>query len=80
MAVPVTSRVHNRRGYHEVIVTGKLESLALEQTRPIDILRVGDFIDEVAPVELERIWKHWMRLMKYHFYKKSSPAEAERDF
>lgn len=80
LAVPITSQTHNRRGYREIVVAGKVERLALEQTRPIDVLRIGDFLDEVAPDELERIWKHWTKLMKYHFYKKSSPAGAEQDF
>lgn len=58
-------------------MAGKLERLALEQARPIDVLRIGDFLDEVAPGELEKVWKHWMRLMKYHFYKKSYSTGAE---
>lgn len=80
LAIPITSRIHDQRGYREIVVAGKLERLALEQTRPIDVLRIGDFLDEVAPDEMEKIRKHWMRLMKYHFYKKSSPAGAEQDF
>lgn len=80
LAVPITSQVHNRRGYREVVVAGKVERLTLEQARPIDVLRIGDFLDEVAPDELEKIWKHWVKLMKYHFYKKSGPAAAEQDF
>lgn len=80
LVVPITSRVHNRRGYREIVVAGKVECLTLEQARPIDVLRIGDFLDEIAPDELEKIWKHWAKLMKYHFYKKSSPAGAEQDF
>lgn len=80
LVVPITSRAHDQRGYHEIVVAGKLERLALEQTRPIDVLRIGDFLDEVAPNELEKIRKHWIKLMKYHFYKKSRSTEAEQDF
>lgn len=80
LVIPITSRIHDQRGYHEIVVAGKLERLALEQVRPIDVLRIGDFLDEVAPGELEKIRKHWMKLMKYHFYKKSRSTGAEQDF
>lgn len=80
LVIPITSRIHDQRGYHEIVVAGKLERLALEQARPIDVLRIGDFLDEVAPSELEKIRKHWMKLMKYHFYKKSHSTGAEQDF
>lgn len=69
LAMPITSQIYNRRGYCEIVVAGKMERLVLEQARPVDILRIGDFLDEVAPDELEKIWKHWAKLMKYHFYK-----------
>ena len=80
LAIPITSQVQAGGGYREVVVAGKVEYLALEQTKPIDVLRLGDFIDEIAAGELELIRKHSVRLLKYHFHKKSSPAGAEQDF
>ncbi len=79
-AIPITSQPQLRRGYHEIVVAGETEFLILCQAGVMDALRIEEFIDEVAPGELERIWKHVIKSLKYHFYKKSSPAEAEQDF
>lgn len=80
VAIPITSQPKYRRGYREIVVAGKIEFLILGQARPLDVLRLEEFVDEVAFGELEQIWKHYVKLLKYHFYKKSSPAEAELDF
>lgn len=80
LAIPITSQPKKLRGYREIVVAGKIETLAFCQARPIDALRIEGSIDEVAFSELEQIWKHYIKVLKYHFYKKSGPAEAERDF
>ena len=79
-AIPITSQPKHRRDYREIIVAGKTEFLIVCQGRPLDVLRLEHFIDEVAPQELGDIWRYWLKTMRYHFYKKSSSTEVEPDF
>lgn len=80
LAIPITSQPNYRRGYREIVVAGKVEFLILGQARPMDVLRLEEYIDEVARAELEGIWGAYMKLLRYHFYKKSSSVWDEPDF
>lgn len=78
--IPITSQSQRGQGYKEIVVAGKTEFLMLCQARPVDVLRIEGFIDEVAFKELEEILRQYVKNLRLRFYKKSSPAKAEQDF
>ena len=75
LAIPLTSRKHTGSNYEPNIANGKTENLVLSQARPLDIRRIGDFMDEIDKTALTELRKRYLRFVKYQLYKKDDPSQ-----
>ena len=63
-ATPLTSKIHYGTWYMQFIFQGKMETAALAQTRPMDVLRLYERMGKLSRKDYDQIRDGYMNLFR----------------